>query len=108
MPAIEFIGYTREHATRRIERYRQLFASSEYASDFIFILREDSVALTLDGREEPHVVVKSRFSQRLLETCALLNRYESQETERFIGVESFLIQFAPRETPGDESRTGLS
>ena len=93
MPSIEFIGYTRATILQRVDRYRALLSDSRYAQDVLFIVRDDCEAITLDGRSEPHAIVKSRFQDRLDETAALINRVESASTPNFIGVEVVRVHF---------------
>lgn len=90
MPAIEFIGYSREEAIERMNRYVPLFAHLDWADDFIFQIEADSQVIGLNRIEQPLVRVRSRFPERIEITRNILRDYED--------VESFVVDFRPRRT----------
>jgi hypothetical protein len=84
MPLIEFVGYSRDEAVARMERYKPLFDGSGYEKDVIFVIDAGS---ELFG-EPPFLRVRSRYVERLQEAVELLKRHES--------VEYFQISFQPK------------
>jgi hypothetical protein len=55
MPAIEFIGYSREEAVERMSRYIPLFAHLDWVDDFIFQIEADSKVIGSNRIEQPLV-----------------------------------------------------
>ncbi|MFD9004277.1 hypothetical protein ACFV0T_25530 [Streptomyces sp. NPDC059582] len=88
MPAIEFIGYSRDEAVERMERYIPLFAHLDWADDFIFQIEPDNKVIGLNRIEQPLVRVRSRFPERIEITRDILRDHED--------VESFVIDFRAR------------
>jgi hypothetical protein len=88
VPAIEFVGYTREESIERMNRYIKLFSHLDFADDFIFIIESDTRVIGLDGIEQPLVRVRSRFQERNEITREILRDHED--------VETLVIDFRPR------------
>lgn len=80
MPAIEFVGYTKEESIERMNRYGKLLSHLEFADDFIFIIESDTKVIGLNGIEQPLVRVRSRFPERNEITREILRPYEDVET----------------------------
>ncbi|MEV7327303.1 hypothetical protein [Micromonospora sp. NPDC093244] len=93
MPAIEFIGYSREEAVERMNRYIPLFAHLDWVDDFIFQIEADSKVIGSNRIEQPLVRVRSRFPERIEITRNILLDYED--------VESLVIDFRPRRTASE-------
>jgi hypothetical protein len=95
MPAIEFIGYSRDEAHARMNRYIPLLAHLDWADDFIFQIEPDNKVIGLNGVEQPLVRVRSRYPERIAITREILGEYED--------IESFVINFQPRRQRDDSS-----
>jgi hypothetical protein len=85
MPVIEFIGYSRDEALEKIERYRPLLSGYPWTNDVIFIVGAGSIALGFDGVEQPYVRVRTRFGERARQLCEVLGPHE--------GVEVLLVEY---------------
>ncbi|MEV6472044.1 hypothetical protein [Streptomyces sp. NPDC051657] len=79
MPLIEFVGYSREEATKRMSKYSELFRELDFANDYIFVIDQGSKVIGLNGIEQPLVRVRSRYPDRNEITQKILAPYEDVE-----------------------------